>query len=482
MPYGYRGLKIFTSLSLRFQDFQRQKLLDNKRKLEIQIMELSGNTTGALTEKRKDELAAMDASLRFSQQAIWALTDANNKVSGAISGVSRAISLMTTLANKLRSTLATTDTSAQTLDDRQNARAIVESALAIAKAGGSISNISGLDQALTDIAKPSENLYATFVDYARAQGQTGGTISQLADYADAQVSMAQQQLDAINATTSAVLSLGEALSALSGAISNKNAIASGITAAQAEATKAAQAKSDSIAANANLADALAVSATDTAAALASKKLAEELSIIDPASKRLGDTKVKGVAVDGLKSQYADIKATALSMGLTVDAKTGTTVKALTTQYNALSTAVANAAVSSASSLAGIAAASAAVIPELQSAADKANAAYSTALTTQITAENAVPNINGFAAGGVHSGGWRVVGERGAELENTGASRIYSHGQSKSLLDTSELVAEVKALREEIRAGQAVIANNTKATTKILRDVTQNGTSISTVAA
>ncbi len=26
MPYGYRGLKIFTSLSLRFQDFQRVKL------------------------------------------------------------------------------------------------------------------------------------------------------------------------------------------------------------------------------------------------------------------------------------------------------------------------------------------------------------------------------------------------------------------------------------------------------------------------
>ncbi len=91
-------------------------------------------------------------------------------------------------------------------------------------------------------------------------------------------------------------------------------------------------------------------------------------------------------------------------------------------------------------------------------------------------------VRGYASGGVHYGGWRMVGERGAELENTGASRIYSHGQSKSLLDTSELVAEVKALREEIRAGQAVIANNTKATTKILRDVTQNGTSISTVAA
>ena len=27
MPYGYRGLKIFTSLSLRFQDFQRRLII-----------------------------------------------------------------------------------------------------------------------------------------------------------------------------------------------------------------------------------------------------------------------------------------------------------------------------------------------------------------------------------------------------------------------------------------------------------------------
>ncbi|CAD6881060.1 Transposase OrfAB, subunit B [Methylomonas albis] len=27
--YGYRGLKIFTSLSLRFQDFQRRKIKSN---------------------------------------------------------------------------------------------------------------------------------------------------------------------------------------------------------------------------------------------------------------------------------------------------------------------------------------------------------------------------------------------------------------------------------------------------------------------
>jgi len=37
MPYGYRGLKIFTSLALRFQDFQRQcQAILNRAKLIYQ--------------------------------------------------------------------------------------------------------------------------------------------------------------------------------------------------------------------------------------------------------------------------------------------------------------------------------------------------------------------------------------------------------------------------------------------------------------
>jgi hypothetical protein len=87
----------------------------------------------------------------------------------------------------------------------------------------------------------------------------------------------------------------------------------------------------------------------------------------------------------------------------------------------------------------------------------------------------------FASGGYHSGGWRVVGENGPELEHTGASRIFSNGQSKGLLSTDELVAELQALRAEVRAGQEAIANNTRQTAKILRDVTQDGQSITTSA-
>jgi hypothetical protein len=92
------------------------------------------------------------------------------------------------------------------------------------------------------------------------------------------------------------------------------------------------------------------------------------------------------------------------------------------------------------------------------------------------------NLPRFAAGGQHEGGWRMVGENGPELENTGPSRIFSNSQSKSMLNNDDLIAEIKALREEVRAGQAAIASNTRQTTKILRDVTQDGSSITTSVA
>nr|WP_315237722.1 tape measure protein [uncultured Albidiferax sp.] len=67
------------------------------------------------------------------------------------------------------------------------------------------------------------------------------------------------------------------------------------------------------------------------------------------------------------------------------------------------------------------------------------------------------SIPAFASGGDHSGGVRLVGENGPELELTGASRIYSASQTRDILrpadggDSAALVAEVRALREDNRA-------------------------------
>lgn len=80
----------------------------------------------------------------------------------------------------------------------------------------------------------------------------------------------------------------------------------------------------------------------------------------------------------------------------------------------------------------------------------------------------------FAAGGYHSGGMRLVGERGPELEFTGPSRILNAGDTAALLSggglataMSELASEVAELRAEQRAGQAVIAANTAKSARLL---------------
>lgn len=60
----------------------------------------------------------------------------------------------------------------------------------------------------------------------------------------------------------------------------------------------------------------------------------------------------------------------------------------------------------------------------------------------------------FANGGDHSGGLRVVGERGWELEATGAARIWNQGQLKQALQggsRSDELAEMRATNSALRA-------------------------------
>lgn len=56
------------------------------------------------------------------------------------------------------------------------------------------------------------------------------------------------------------------------------------------------------------------------------------------------------------------------------------------------------------------------------------------------------NVPGFASGGDHMGGWRVVGERGPELEYTGPSRVFSNPASKELLSNRDVVEELRSLK------------------------------------
>src|SRR5690625_1791627 len=60
-------------------------------------------------------------------------------------------------------------------------------------------------------------------------------------------------------------------------------------------------------------------------------------------------------------------------------------------------------------------------------------------------------IPGFASGGIHTGGLRIVGEHGPELEYTGPSRIYSAPDTQRILagnDNSEVVKELRTLVQQ----------------------------------
>lgn len=86
------------------------------------------------------------------------------------------------------------------------------------------------------------------------------------------------------------------------------------------------------------------------------------------------------------------------------------------------------------------------------------------------------NVPGFAAGGFFSGGLRIVGENGPEMEATGPSRIWSASETRALLSggDSGASAEIRSLREEVRAIGSALARNTMDTAKMLKRWDGNG--------
>jgi len=81
-------------------------------------------------------------------------------------------------------------------------------------------------------------------------------------------------------------------------------------------------------------------------------------------------------------------------------------------------------------------------------------------------------VPGFANGGTHTGGLRVVGERGPELEFTGPSRIFSHAQSRDLLDLSPVVKALGELEARLARLEAYQRQTTKNTGDIARSHTR----------
>ena len=84
--------------------------------------------------------------------------------------------------------------------------------------------------------------------------------------------------------------------------------------------------------------------------------------------------------------------------------------------------------------------------------------------TAVRTDGGDGDLPGFANGGMHSGGYRLVGENGPEIEATGTSRIYNANQTAAMLGGGLATAqEVSALRVEMKAALYAVAKNTSRT-------------------
>lgn len=115
-----------------------------------------------------------------------------------------------------------------------------------------------------------------------------------------------------------------------------------------------------------------------------------------------------------------------------------------------------------------------------------DAVYATGATTADGLRAVIAAIKGdpipaFATGGSFTGGWRIVGENGPELEATGPSRIFNADQTRAILSGSgnmaDLIAEVRALRAEnsdLRAEVRAVATHTYKSARKLEEVVGDG--------
>lgn len=83
------------------------------------------------------------------------------------------------------------------------------------------------------------------------------------------------------------------------------------------------------------------------------------------------------------------------------------------------------------------------------------------------------SVPAFAAGGMHLGGLRLVGERGPELEATGPSRIWNAQQTRALMggggpdSNAALVAEIRALRSDNQAQASAMVQMQRELNKLM---------------
>lgn len=402
--------------------------------------------------------AALAAVQRSVEQQKKVLSEAYNRENeqrqAQLTTAQGSVSSLTGMANSLSNALKSLQgqSAAATAVLYRQGRATLDSALAIAQAGGSLAGFEGLDDALAAVTGNREASYGNWEDFTRDQGQTAVVVAQLKDTAgsqltsaqqavallnrqitqakvaydaqtaqlDSQLAFAQSQLDALNGIDNSLLDLAEALKQFAAAV--KVAAPGGTGAVNA----------DQLIANAYQ------------------------SVLGRAPDKAGAAYWKDQLSSGSLSSN-DLYGAINQAG----AANGESIKAA---YQAI--------LGRAPDAAGMA------YWQQQVAAGSVTDVQA-AIRAAAVANGSIP---AFATGGNHAGGFRIVGENGPELELTGPSRIFSASQTAQAfagagVGWSQMLAELRAQRQELsylRQQLVDINDNTGQASRRLRDMSIAG--------
>jgi len=443
-----------------------QEVADEQRSLQDQIDQLT-MTRAQLLEKERNAVAEANRPMWDRLQALMAETAAvqaaKDAAEGLLSGVDATFGTLqrvvdreravlqsqvqshTEAANKLR---AVSSSLRSTIDgmrgpgneaaDRARAQSDLSTFVAIARAGGVFPDSEKLQATLSILSQDASEQFETFADYQRDLYRTRNSMADLADLSDAALSTEERALKTLEEQLDVYDQMlkrhQEQVELLKGQSVTGLSILDAIRALQG-----------SILAAQNNPMVAATSAINNAYQTHLGRAPDAAGFEWWKNAAAGGAPVSQI-VDGIaNSAEADLRKLYQSaLGRAPDAE------GLAYWMNAFGPTMD--AAERAEFLKG-------ATPELAAIGSGSQEDFLKQKGVTTGSSLALRGIPGFASGGDHSGGWRIVGENGPELEATGPSRIFNASQTNELMGrlmqptsgSDALVAEVRALRAEVAA-------------------------------
>lgn len=348
-----------------------------------------------------------------------------------ISTVNSASNSLSNLSGVLSRTLAIVTSGGVTgrLAARKAALASIQSALGSAQSGGSLAGVDLTDD-LSTLSKPSQDLFETFLDYQRDFQKTNHTLIALKAEADLQLTVEEQMLETLN----------EQLEAQQ--LATETQIATAQTAYDAQ-----------------------IVGLDLQLDVARQQL-DMLTGINTSILSLSDatasfsaavtTTTAATAASSVSSDESFIRALYTS----VSGRSSVTPEEIAFHLNDIGNFADRAAFSSNFN-------QAVLLPQNIATSQQIDSGFTPTAAQLAVIQSA--GIPGFARGGSHRGGLRIVGEHGPELEATGPSKIMSNSDMKSAMGNGDVVRAITEMNNKIDRTLVVIARNTQQTHNVLDD-------------